>query len=154
MSEITQARLLMSRYLTFMLKHFCVKSRKSQNACGAVKNSLRHRRLEFVQRKGSRIDTVSQEHGTFHVADEETFNKFKVGSRVRILANHSCLTAVQHSHYNVLENGEIVDRWEIIKGWDSYAERSAAPTVCGMLRPKWMVRRRSECVRRLDREAR
>ncbi|MCA1588804.1 MAG: alanine racemase [Acidobacteria bacterium] len=66
---------------------------------------------------GARIDSVSQEHGTFHVSDDEKFDKFKVGTRVRILANHSCLTAAQHSHYNVVENGEIVDRWEILRGW-------------------------------------
>jgi D-serine deaminase-like pyridoxal phosphate-dependent protein len=40
-----------------------------------------------------------------------------VGDRVRILANHSCLTAAQHSHYNVIANGQIVDRWEIHRGW-------------------------------------
>ena len=49
--------------------------------------------------------------------DSEGFDRLKVGDRVRILANHSCLTAAQHSHYNILENGEIVDRWEIHRGW-------------------------------------
>lgn len=66
---------------------------------------------------GLRIESLSQEHGTFFVKDEETFNRLKVGSRVRILANHSCLAAAQHSHFNILENGEIVDKWEIHRGW-------------------------------------
>lgn len=66
---------------------------------------------------GFRIDSVSQEHGTFHVEDHSDFDKFEVGTRVRILANHSCLTAAQHSHYNVIEDGRIVDRWEIHQGW-------------------------------------
>jgi D-serine deaminase-like pyridoxal phosphate-dependent protein len=64
-----------------------------------------------------RVETLSQEHGEISVPDEAVFNKLKVGSRVRILANHSCLTALQHSHYHVLENGKIVDRWEINRGW-------------------------------------
>ena len=63
---------------------------------------------------GMRVTGMSQEHGTI---TGEGVEKYKVGDRVRILANHSCLTAAQHSHYNVLENGEIVDRWEIHRGW-------------------------------------
>ncbi|HVE59122.1 MAG TPA: alanine racemase [Pyrinomonadaceae bacterium] len=64
-----------------------------------------------------RVESLSQEHGEISVADENTFKNLKVGSRVRILANHSCLTALQHSHYHVLNDGKIVDRWEINRGW-------------------------------------
>jgi len=65
-----------------------------------------------------RVESLSQEHGEISVADERTFNNLKVGSRVRILANHSCLTALQHSHYHILDtDGKIVDRWEINRGW-------------------------------------
>ena len=28
-----------------------------------------------------------------------------------------CLTAAQHSHYNVLEGEHIVDHWQIDSGW-------------------------------------
>jgi D-serine deaminase-like pyridoxal phosphate-dependent protein len=66
---------------------------------------------------GMRVTGMSQEHGIIHAENEEIFDRFPVGSRVRILANHSCLTAAQHSHYNILQNGEIVDWWEIIGGW-------------------------------------
>lgn len=66
---------------------------------------------------GFRISGLSQEHGTFFVEDHTDFDKFTVGTRVRIMANHSCLTAAQHTHYNVIENGEIVDRWQIHNGW-------------------------------------
>jgi D-serine deaminase-like pyridoxal phosphate-dependent protein len=66
---------------------------------------------------GMRLDSLSQEHGEIHAADDEAFDRFKIGDRVRILANHSCLTAAQHSHYNVMENGEIVDKWKIHTGW-------------------------------------
>jgi len=66
---------------------------------------------------GMRVAGLSQEHGEIEAGDNDAFEKFKVGDRVRILANHSCLTAAQHSHYHVIENGEIVDRWEIHRGW-------------------------------------
>jgi D-serine deaminase-like pyridoxal phosphate-dependent protein len=65
---------------------------------------------------GMRVTGLSQEHGEI-AAVGDTFERFKVGDRVRVLANHSCLTAAQHSHYNVIENGDIVDRWEIHRGW-------------------------------------
>jgi D-serine deaminase-like pyridoxal phosphate-dependent protein len=65
---------------------------------------------------GMRVTGLSQEHGEI-AAVGDSFDRFKVGDRVRVLANHSCLTAAQHSHYNVIENGEVVDRWEIHRGW-------------------------------------
>ena len=66
---------------------------------------------------GMRVTGLSQEHGEIQAGDSEIFDRLKVGDRLRILTNHSCLTAAQHSHYNVVENGEIVDRWEIHRGW-------------------------------------
>lgn len=66
---------------------------------------------------GARITSVSQEHGTFIVPDEVNFDSFQVGARVRIMANHSCLTAAQHEAYNVVEDGRVVDRWDIRRGW-------------------------------------
>ena len=63
-----------------------------------------------------RIDSLSQEHGEI-VAKNGDISGLRVGSRVRVLANHSCLSAAQHSHFNVLEGGRIVDRWEIQQGW-------------------------------------
>ena len=66
---------------------------------------------------GMRVTGMSQEHGEIDAADSEVFHRIKVGDRVRILANHSCLTASQHSHYNIVEDGDVVDRWEIHRGW-------------------------------------
>ena len=66
---------------------------------------------------GLRIDSLSQEHGEMTVLDEQLFDKLTVGAHVRILANHSCMTAAQHTHYNVIENGSIVDKWQIHTGW-------------------------------------
>jgi D-serine deaminase-like pyridoxal phosphate-dependent protein len=63
------------------------------------------------------VSEMSQEHGFVIAKDENTFDQLKVGTRVRVLANHSCLTAAQHSHYHVLEDENIVDRWKIHAGW-------------------------------------
>ena len=64
-----------------------------------------------------RLDSLSQEHGEMRVGGDNIFDKLKVGSRVRIIANHSCMTAAQHAYYNVLEGGKITDRWKIHTGW-------------------------------------
>lgn len=63
------------------------------------------------------VDSVSQEHGVIHIKDEKVFNQLSVGSRVRVLANHSCLTAAQFPYYNLLEGENIIDRWERCNGW-------------------------------------
>ncbi|HEY5883836.1 MAG TPA: hypothetical protein VIT88_04075 [Pyrinomonadaceae bacterium] len=63
------------------------------------------------------------EHGVVTANDqnsenaENTLDRLEVGSWVRVLANHSCLTAAQHSYYNVLEGEHVVDRWKIHTGW-------------------------------------
>ena len=63
------------------------------------------------------VSEMSQEHGIIIAKDENIFDRLRVGSRVRVLANHSCLTAAQHSHYNVLQGENIVDHWRIHTGW-------------------------------------
>jgi D-serine deaminase-like pyridoxal phosphate-dependent protein len=64
-----------------------------------------------------KVTEMSQEHGVIMAQVENTFDRLRVGSRVRVLANHSCLTAAQHSHYNVLEGENIIDQWKIHTGW-------------------------------------
>jgi D-serine deaminase-like pyridoxal phosphate-dependent protein len=64
-----------------------------------------------------RVGSLSQEHGEVSVEDASLLERLCVGSRVRVLANHSCLTAAQHTHYNVVEGMNVVDRWEIHRGW-------------------------------------
>jgi D-serine deaminase-like pyridoxal phosphate-dependent protein len=66
---------------------------------------------------GCRVASLSQEHGQVDVPDDATFARLKVGTRVRIVANHSCLTAAQYPFYNVVEDNRVVDRWTIHRGW-------------------------------------
>jgi len=76
---------------------------------------------EVLDLKGEKLDLtvseMSQEHGVVIARDDSSFDGLRVGTRVRVLANHSCLTAAQHSHYNVLEGESIVDHWKIHTGW-------------------------------------
>jgi D-serine deaminase-like pyridoxal phosphate-dependent protein len=60
------------------------------------------------------VDTLSQEHGV--VAAEsaaQLAGRFRVGSRVRILEHHSCLTAAQFDAYHVVRGDDVVDVWPI-----------------------------------------
>ncbi|HEY0079804.1 MAG TPA: alanine racemase [Pyrinomonadaceae bacterium] len=66
---------------------------------------------------GLRLAALSQEHGEIFVEDDALLERLGVGTRLRVLANHSCLAAAQHSHYHVLEGERIVDKWEIQRGW-------------------------------------
>ncbi|HZI18881.1 MAG TPA: alanine racemase [Pyrinomonadaceae bacterium] len=66
---------------------------------------------------GLRVTSLSQEHGAVEVGDDALLERLPVGARVRVLANHSCLTAAQHAHYHVLEGERVVDLWEIHRGW-------------------------------------
>jgi D-serine deaminase-like pyridoxal phosphate-dependent protein len=64
-----------------------------------------------------RVTGLSQEHGELSVQADGLLERLSVGTRLRILANHSCLTAAQHDYYHVLENNSVVDRWQIQRGW-------------------------------------
>jgi D-serine deaminase-like pyridoxal phosphate-dependent protein len=66
---------------------------------------------------GLRVGSLSQEHGEVIVEDASQLERLRVGARVRVLANHSCLTAAQHTHYNVVEGGRVVEQWKIHGGW-------------------------------------
>ena len=57
----------------------------------------------------ARLLCLSQEHGILSVARP-------VGSRVRILPNHSCLTAAQFDEYAVVRGERVVDRWKVWRG--------------------------------------
>lgn len=66
---------------------------------------------------GLRVTSLSQEHGVIEVQDGALLDRLAVGTRVRVLANHSCLTAAQHAEYQVCEGTRVVDRWVNHRGW-------------------------------------
>ncbi|HUP63484.1 MAG TPA: alanine racemase [Thermoanaerobaculia bacterium] len=59
-----------------------------------------------------RLHTLSQEHGK--VAAETVL---PVGAKLRIIPNHSCLTAAMYAEYHVVEEGRLLDRWRPARGW-------------------------------------
>lgn len=60
-------------------------------------------------RPDARVVTVSQEHGIVSAP-------LSVGDVVRILPNHSCLTAACFDEYRVVRGDEVVDRWRVWRG--------------------------------------
>ncbi|HEX9637485.1 MAG TPA: alanine racemase [Acidobacteriota bacterium] len=52
---------------------------------------------------------LTQEHGIVNAPRP-------VGSRVRILPNHSCLTVAHFDHYEVVRRDQVMDRWKIWRG--------------------------------------
>ena len=67
--------------------------------------------------KSLSLSELHQEHGTIKIDHPKLFTNFPIGSLVRILPNHSCLTCAGHQHYNILENNVIVDSWSRTNGW-------------------------------------
>lgn len=68
--------------------------------------------LDLRPLRGMRIVSLSQEHGKIAVQAH-----VPVGTRLRIIPNHSCLTAAMFDTYHVLERGKVVDRWRPVRGW-------------------------------------
>ncbi len=63
------------------------------------------------------VETVHQEHGTVPVPDEGWFERLPIGSVVRVVPNHACLTCAGHEAYDVVEGGAVVERWPRTNGW-------------------------------------
>ncbi len=71
-----------------------------------------------LQRLGTlSVEVVHQEHGTVPVPDESWFTRLPVGSTVRILPNHACLTCAPYPSYDVMAGGAVVDHWNRTGGW-------------------------------------
>jgi len=77
-----------------------------------------------VPEPGLAVLDVHQEHGIVGYArgldaiSPLPFDSFPVGSRVRVLPNHSCMTAAMYDRYVVTDGGtEVVDVWDRVNGW-------------------------------------
>lgn len=63
------------------------------------------------------LAAVSQEHGFVRgVSPSDLDGRLRVGDRVRIMPNHSCLTAAMFDEYIVVRGEEVIDRWRIHRG--------------------------------------
>jgi len=63
------------------------------------------------------VAKVSQEHGVIPVSDESAYQRLPVGSKVRVLPNHACITAAAYDRYHVVDGTEVVDEWGRVNGW-------------------------------------
>jgi D-serine deaminase-like pyridoxal phosphate-dependent protein len=68
--------------------------------------------------EGVTVSSTNQEHGIITARlGEIDFDRFPIGSRVKILPNHACATAAAYDRYFVTDGGEIVDVWQRVNGW-------------------------------------
>jgi D-serine deaminase-like pyridoxal phosphate-dependent protein len=69
------------------------------------------------------VAEVNQEHGLISAAEsyEVMVEWFPVGTRLRVLPNHACLTAAPYDRYHVVRGGstEVVSVWTKCTGWAS-----------------------------------
>ena len=64
-----------------------------------------------------RLFSLSQEVGKVAGTDAIDFDEFAVGSRLRVVPNHSCLSAALFPCYYVVRDGQVVDEWTPVRGW-------------------------------------
>eukprot|EP01100_Stratorugosa_tubuloviscum_P010436 TRINITY_DN4474_c1_g3_i1.p1 TRINITY_DN4474_c1_g3~~TRINITY_DN4474_c1_g3_i1.p1 ORF type:complete len:444 (-),score=203.48 TRINITY_DN4474_c1_g3_i1:118-1260(-) len=68
-----------------------------------------HENLKFAR--------ISQEHGIITSSGTIDFNSLPIGSNLKIIPNHSCLSAACFKKYYVVQNDKIVDIWRPISQW-------------------------------------
>ena len=59
-----------------------------------------------------KVTALSQEHGKI-----SAHSHVPVGTRLRIVPNHSCLTAAMFDRYHIVDRGKVVDQWKPVRGW-------------------------------------
>ncbi|MCA9620972.1 MAG: alanine racemase [Myxococcales bacterium] len=72
--------------------------------------------LEARPIAGLRLGALSQEHGIIH-GPPSALAERRLGERLRIIANHSCLAAACHPELQVVRGPEVVERWHPLRGW-------------------------------------
>lgn len=63
------------------------------------------------------VESLSQEHGIIRDRRGDKKNGLKVGSLLKIIPNHSCLSAALFETFHVVENGKLIDKWQPARGW-------------------------------------
>jgi D-serine deaminase-like pyridoxal phosphate-dependent protein len=63
---------------------------------------------------GLRVAGLTQEHGTLTGPGVEALHP---GTRLRILPNHSCLSAACFDRYHVVRGTAVMDEWHPVRGW-------------------------------------
>ena len=81
---------------------------------GLVMDVHGERRIDHVT-----VGHVYQEHGMLVSDGPFPFDQLPVGTRVRVLPNHACMTAAMYDAYHVVDGhgDRLVDTWSRINGW-------------------------------------
>ena len=68
---------------------------------------------------GFYVEETYQEHGVVASSlGKLPYDSLPVGTKLRILPNHSCITSAAYSNYYVVEEGKAtVERWDRVNGW-------------------------------------
>ena len=67
---------------------------------------------------GLQVSAANQEHGIIDLPESLGFEQFPVGSQLRILPNHACMTAAAHGHYHLVDGDDrVIDRLSRCNGW-------------------------------------
>ena len=66
---------------------------------------------------GLYVRDVHQEHGVVPVDNPAAFDRLPIGAKVRVLPNHACMTAAAYESYQVVDAGQVVERWDRVNGW-------------------------------------
>lgn len=67
-----------------------------------------------LRRMPLQFEAMSQEHGQIYGA---MAGQVRVGSQVRVIPNHSCITAAMFDRYYVVEDEKVVAEWKPVRGW-------------------------------------
>jgi D-serine deaminase-like pyridoxal phosphate-dependent protein len=70
--------------------------------------------LEGEPIDGLTVEAVTQEHGIARSARPEDY---PIGTLLRILPNHACITAAGHAGYHVVEGNTVQAYWNRVGGW-------------------------------------
>ena len=71
-----------------------------------------------LQRLGTlSVNGVHQEHGTVSIDDKAWFDRLPVGSLVRVLPNHACITSAAYEAFEVVQGETVVARFPRVNGW-------------------------------------
>ena len=63
------------------------------------------------------VSSISQEHGIITGTRPIDFSAFRIGKKISILPNHSCLAAALFPEYYVIQDKKVIDTWKPVRGW-------------------------------------
>jgi len=64
-----------------------------------------------------RVRSLSQEHGKIQGATPIDYSALLLGTKLRIVPNHSCLSAALFDRYHVFRGDALVGEWRPVRGW-------------------------------------